>query len=225
MLRESLLIFLGVLGTLKGLYEARSVPFIGSYLSTFVALALVYPPAVHVTLRKIPVTLFEKTGKELVSSLRVGFSSILLIFPPFLLLNHLYQKIVFDRHWALGSADFSLERIVVQLFLIAFPEEFFFRGYLQPILSRSYPRKINFRKLRIPGLRNLSVGIAVPIASFLFAASHSVITLQWWHFSIFFPSLLFGWLREKTGGLVAPIVVHALSNLLVIWIGDSYHPW
>ncbi|MBI3540840.1 MAG: CPBP family intramembrane metalloprotease [Deltaproteobacteria bacterium] len=95
--------------------------------------------------------------------------------------------------------------VLVQLFVVALPEEFFFRGYLQTILRRKY-----------------RLQVAIPIASLLFAFSHSVIALQWWHFAIFFPALVFGWLREKTGGLVAPILFHALSNVAVFWIGSVY---
>lgn len=209
MLRETMLVFLGVLGGLKLLYTFRGFPVIGSYLSTFVALGLVYPPVVHITLRRLPIHFFEKK-REILSSLFLSVATMLVLFPPFLVLNHFYQRLVFGRGLTLSTPEISLEMVVIQLLLVAFPEEFFFRGYLQSQVARFCPGKI------------VAIGWAVPITSLLFAFSHTLITFQWWHFAIFFPSLVFGWLREKTGGLVAPILFHTASNLLVHWIGTAY---
>jgi membrane protease YdiL (CAAX protease family) len=217
MLREAILIYCGVLGSLKLLHEFRSLPFLNQYLSTIAALTLIYPPVVHVTLRKIPISFFEKNLAAVVSSLFLFVAAALVVMPPFLGLNHLYQRIFFERGLGPLAFDIPYQAILTQLFLVAFPEEFFFRGYLQTVIGRSFHRKI-----KIFGLKALAVSWAVPITSFLFAASHSFITFQWWHFAIFFPSLVFGWLREKTNGLVAPILFHALCNLLVNWIGMAY---
>jgi membrane protease YdiL (CAAX protease family) len=47
------------------------------------------------------------------------------------------------------------------------------------------------------------------------------VTLQPWRLATFFPGLLFGWLRARTGGVVAPAVAHALSNLLLLFLEAS----
>ena len=39
----------------------------------------------------------------------------------------------------------------------------------------------------------------------------------------FLPGLLFGWVRERTGGLVAPVVVHALSNVFLATLEASFY--
>jgi membrane protease YdiL (CAAX protease family) len=57
----------------------------------------------------------------------------------------------------------------------------------------------------------------------LFAAGH-LVTLQPWRLATFFPGLLFGWLRARTGGVVAPAVAHALSNLLLLFLEASLAP-
>jgi hypothetical protein len=49
----------------------------------------------------------------------------------------------------------------------------------------------------------------------LFAVGH-LVTLQPWRLATFFPGLLFGWVRARSGDVVAPVVVHALSNLLLV---------
>jgi membrane protease YdiL (CAAX protease family) len=56
----------------------------------------------------------------------------------------------------------------------------------------------------------------------LFAAGHLVV-LQPWRLATFFPGLLFGWLRERTGGVAAPVVLHALSNLFVATLEASFY--
>lgn len=216
MLREILAIFFASLLSIKLLYEFRDLSLIGRYLPTLAAAILIYFPVFHVTLRRIPVGFFEKNPRAFLKSLKYFAAASLVLFPPFLLMNHLYQKILFGREFVLSFSGIPFETILIQLVLIAFPEEFFFRGWLQTLLARTFPRRIGL------GFPALSVGVAVPITSFLFAFSHSLITLQWWHFAIFFPSLVFGWLREKTGGLIAPILFHVSSNLLVNWIGTSY---
>lgn len=218
-LLEALPLLLFVMVCIRALYEFRTISWIGRYLSTWVALTLVYPPVIHTTVRHIHFHFFEKNTKEVTRSVSFFLMSSLAIFPIFLLLNHFYQTVLFE-HQLTTTAWIALpppEVLLVQIFLVAFPEEFFFRGYLQSLLGRIW-----HRKLHLFGSQILSVGLAVPVASFLFAFSHSVIALQWWHFSIFFPSLVFGWLREKTGGLIAPILFHATSNIVVYWIGNAY---
>lgn len=218
-LLEALPLLLLILVCIRTLYEFRTVPWIGRYLSTLVALTLVYPPVIHTTLRSLSFHFFERNTKEVTKSFQFFLLTTLAIFPLFLLLNHFYQTLIFSRQLtaSIWSGLPPPEILLVQIFLVAFPEEFFFRGYLQTLVSRLW-----HRKLHLFGSQTFSVSPAVPLTSFLFAFSHSIIALQWWHFAIFFPSLVFGWLREKTGGLVAPILFHATSNIVVYWIGNSY---
>lgn len=217
MMWEVSLLAVLVLGAIKALYQLREVAFIGEYLSTFVAILLIYPAVLHSTLRKLNVRFFERDLAHAGRSFLTYALTALSVFPAFLLANHFYQTRLFHAVISMAHAQVSLTTIAVQVLLVAFPEEFFFRGYLQTLLSRRF-----HRPLRLLGIPFLKVSAAVPLTSVIFAASHSFITFQWWHFAIFFPSLLFGWLREKTGGLVAPILFHATSNILVNLIGQIY---
>jgi len=212
LLGEISLLYIGVIAVLKGLYGSRDV--FGKYLSTLVAVVLIYTPLFHVGIRKIQITFFEKDLSSLVRSLFYFTATSLVIFPLFLTAGHFYQKIFFARGPDFSAWNFSFEMVVVQLFLVALPEEFFFRGYLQTLIAARFPQKI-----RVGGF---SLGRSVLITSFFFALAHSLIAFQWWHFAIFFPSLVFGGLRERTNGLVAPILFHAASNLAVAWIGAVY---
>jgi membrane protease YdiL (CAAX protease family) len=37
------------------------------------------------------------------------------------------------------------------------------------------------------------------------------------------PGLLFGWLRERTGSIAAPVALHALSNLFIATLEASFY--
>jgi len=100
-----------------------------------------------------------------------------------------------------------LELLLVHLLVVALPEETFYRGYVQARLAPLFRRRI-----RVLGA---DLGAPVVVASALFALSHLVAIPAPFRLAVFFPGLLFGWLRERTGSLVAPVVLHALSNVLL----------
>jgi membrane protease YdiL (CAAX protease family) len=98
-----------------------------------------------------------------------------------------------------------------QLLAVALPEEIFYRGWMQTAWGRSGPSR------RILGAE---IGPGFLVTQALFAAGH-LVTLQPWRLATFFPGLLFGWLRARTGNVVAPAVAHALSNLLLLVLDAS----
>jgi membrane protease YdiL (CAAX protease family) len=99
----------------------------------------------------------------------------------------------------------------VQLLAVALPEELFYRGWMQTSWGRRGPSR---RILRA------EIGPGFLATQALFAAGH-LVTFQPLRLLTFFPGLLFGWLRARTGNVVAPAVVHALSNLLVLVLDAS----
>ena len=103
----------------------------------------------------------------------------------------------------------------VQLFVVALPEELFYRGFMQTTWAATDPA----RGVRVLGAR-LGKGFLATQA--LFALGHLVV-LQPWRLGTFFPGLLFGWLRERTGNVAAPILVHALSNILMATLEASFY--
>jgi hypothetical protein len=56
----------------------------------------------------------------------------------------------------------------------------------------------------------------------LFAFGHSLVQVQWWHFAIFFPSLVFGWMRARSGGVLAGAFFHAWANVTVHTLDTLY---
>ncbi len=112
------------------------------------------------------------------------------------------------------SALWLLTFIVIQLGLVALPEEHFFRGYLQSRLDRRWGTP--FRLLGTP------VGWGLLAASAAFALLHPILIPGPHRLLVFFPALLFGWLRARQGHLGAAVLVHAGSNLLLAIVGRMY---
>ena len=110
----------------------------------------------------------------------------------------------------LSLINLSLAHVLV----VALPEEAFFRGYLQTALDDRYGSK-----LTIVGLQ-LSTGLL--ISSLIFALGHLTTTPQIGRLAVFFPSLLFGLLRQKTGGIGASVLLHAQCNIFAALLGQGY---
>ncbi len=99
-----------------------------------------------------------------------------------------------------------------QLLLVALPEEFFFRGYVQRMLGA----------LPLPRLRILSArcGPEILIAAAVFALTHMAAGLGWASLLTFFPGLVFGWLYARRQSLVGPAFFHTACNLsMLAWPG------
>lgn len=118
-------------------------------------------------------------------------------------------------HYVFPFGPVALAReLLLQIALVAFPEEAFYRGFLQSSLARAEgPR------LRILGAE---VGVSLLITSVLFAIGHYATIPAPARLAVFFPSLLFGWLRVRTGGIGASVLLHALCNVLSESLGRGY---
>jgi uncharacterized protein len=104
---------------------------------------------------------------------------------------------------------------VVQVLVVALPEELFYRGWMQT----SWARGARGHGVTVLGAR-LGPGFLATQA--LFALGHLVV-LQPWRVATFFPGLLFGWLRARTGSVAAPVLVHALANLFIKTLEASFY--
>lgn len=106
------------------------------------------------------------------------------------------------------------EWVVDQLFVVALPEEFFYRGFVQTRLKDAWPGGA-----RVLGVR---VGPAFLLTAVLFALGHLAI-FQVWRLGVFFPALLFGWMRERTGTVVGSALFHAACNLAELVLEASFY--
>ena len=108
--------------------------------------------------------------------------------------------------------DFG-EWVVDQVLVVALPEEFFYRGYMQTRLRDAWPQGRRFLGARL--------GPAFWLTAVLFALGHLAI-FEVWRLSVFIPALLFGWMRERTGTIMGATLLHAAANLYVRFLEVSF---
>jgi len=101
---------------------------------------------------------------------------------------------------------------LTQVLAVALPEEMFYRGFVQTAFARLGPARV-----RVLGAE---LGHGFFATQILFALGH-LVSLEPWRVATFLPGLLFGWARERTGNLAAPVVIHALSNLFLAFLETS----
>jgi membrane protease YdiL (CAAX protease family) len=110
------------------------------------------------------------------------------------------------RAFAFGLPTDLLWEFLSQLIVVGLPEEALFRGYFHTRLNDCSTRFV----------RLFGVGVyplALTVQSILFALIHFAIDFQPARLAVFFPALLFGWLRAWRGGIGAAIAFHALCNI------------
>jgi len=123
----------------------------------------------------------------------------------------------------------ALNEVFGQLVIIALPEEAFYRGYLQSRLDAAMPgfglRRQKGTGELVPARFNIfgaSVGPALLVTSLVFALGHFATIREPARLAVFFPSLLFGWLRYRTKGIGAGIAFHAMCNVFSEMLGRGF---
>ncbi len=91
--------------------------------------------------------------------------------------------------------------------IVAFPEEAFFRAYVQSRWDIACGKPWH--------LFGAFVGPGLAVQAMLFAACH-LATGDWTRLRVFFFALLVGWLRARSGSVLGPAVYHTVANL---WVG------
>lgn len=152
-------------------------------------------------------------GRRLVRDALVASAWALLLmaltFPPFALGYRFYWRP--HAHFALRLPPAMFDEIAGQLVVIALPEEAFFRGYLQTSLDRVWPPR-----WRVLGA---DLGPGWLVAAAIFALGHVLTIRHPARLAVFFPALVFGWLRRRTGGVGASVLFHASCNLFSATLG------
>jgi uncharacterized protein len=105
------------------------------------------------------------------------------------------------------ATTLSAEFCLLQLVVVALPEELFFRGFLLEMLERRFPPK---RRILGGG-----VGLALVLSAAAFALIHLPKDGDPRALATFFPGLLFGWMRSSTRSIMASTITHGASNILI----------
>ena len=95
---------------------------------------------------------------------------------------------------------------------VAFAEEFFYRGYMTMRFEERWPPQTK--------ILGAPMGKAALLAALLFALGH-LLTPAPWRLAVFFPALLFAWLRAKTGTVVGGSICHWLCNVWLLILETS----
>jgi membrane protease YdiL (CAAX protease family) len=119
----------------------------------------------------------------------------------------------FAQQATLGNA---VSAFVFYILFLGLGEELLFRGYIQSRLNSAWGKPFQFF--------GVAWGWGIVIASVLFGFMH-VLNLGglvrgawqpewWWGFWTFFGGLVLGFVREKTGSIVAPTILHGLPQAI-----------
>jgi membrane protease YdiL (CAAX protease family) len=203
------------------------LPLVGHLGSALVAVVLLYAPVFVAWRRGDDLVAYGFTSQPLGKGLAYAAVAVLVIAPAFAVGYIIFYDTVCDPSssfhglglpgvcarfagWRVQLPELDLpfaELALVQLVVVALPEELFFRGFVHEMLERAIP----------PSRRILGGGIgwALVISSLLFALIHLPKQGDPRALATFFPGLLFGWLRSATGSILASTLTHASSNLLV----------
>jgi uncharacterized protein len=146
-------------------------------------------------------------------SLLYALLASLVFFPLFWLGFVIWWQPLRDFTWPPMPAA---EALLTQVLGIAMPEEMFYRGYAQTAIDDA-----NKWRVRLLGA---DIGAGLILASAVFALGHVATTGQPARLSVFFPSLVFGWLRARTGGIGASVAFHAACNIFSAFLTDAYFP-
>jgi len=228
-LRETLIVFLAVTFACAALWQAgRYVSFVRAGLPALIAAMFLYVPTWLLGRRGRSYEDFGLVWGNVPRGLLFYLGTSAVTFPLYTLGFLAYYRTTCSRargaqwvpsvyrsmcrrfvgSWSRASLPLTwktLESVAAQVIVVALPEEYFFRGYVQTQLHRA---------LRPGSEQRWRVVVPVVATSVLFALGHVLVDFNPLRFAVFFPSLVFGWLRETTGCIVASVLFHASCNIV-----------
>ncbi len=90
-------------------------------------------------------------------------------------------------------------------------EEWFFRGVMQPLLLEIPSGRLGLRGLTFANL----------ITSLMFACVHIPTQSMIWAGLVLFPSLIFGWFRDRYNHMAPAVLLHVFYNLFFFYFLGS----
>lgn len=230
-LREPLATYLAAIAIATGLFwTARAVSAVQQVMHGLIACTFLLGPrlAAHLSGRPFDDRAAGITIHPLRPGLRVLGLALLCTWPAFVVGFFVYYGAVCDgqgvlRAWAdllapvcarwhglggfrLRLPDGFVVLLLSQILVVAVPEEVFFRGYLMSRFEERWPSRRR--------LLGALVGWPLLLSSVLFAVGHFAVDLAPARLAVFFPALVFGWMRSRSGSIAAGALFHALCNVL-----------
>ena len=214
-LREVLLVYVLTLLTIRGVVMAERSLSLPDEVGVLVPILFIYVPLWVLERRRLDPADYGLVLEGVWPALRYNLKIWALVFPPFLIANHFYQGLLFDREpLRIWPHDLIKDVFAYHLLYVALPEEFFYRGWMQGRLNQLWPRDRR--------LFGVAFGKGLWVTALLFTAGHSLVIFRWWHFSILVPALIFGWIRERSPNVLTSTVFHASCNILMVLLDTAY---
>ncbi len=212
-------LFLVFTALLAGLYLlAGRVSFVGAHLTELYAVLFLVIPHLLASRAGLAMPEFGPLPRGLLLGLAVSA----VVLATFALAYHLYFRTLcaggLPASWNLGRQCAALHDFrfpgwsstghlfLIHAIAVALPEEYFYRGFLQPLIHGS------------PSLAGLGprrrLVCALVLQALCFALGHALVDLNPMRAAVFFPGLVFGALAVQGRGLWAPILFHAAANVV-----------
>jgi hypothetical protein len=212
-LRRALIVYAAVTAGLVVL-QYQPWGWLRGHVGTAAAVLFLYVPIWMADAAREPLGTVGLTLERWREDLAAAGIAALVTFPPYIVAYHLWAVGYWGGRPGFAVPDDVWTLVPTHLLLVALPEETFYRGLLQRDLDRHFgtPRRV----LGVP------LGWGTFWCGVLFAVGHVVLTPRPDRLSVFFPSLLFSWLRARTGTVIGATVYHAASNVLARFLFVSY---
>jgi uncharacterized protein len=235
--RDALYTYAIVAALVAGLVQINiTLPAIGHLGSALVSVLFLYAPMIVLGRRKEDLYDYGFRTEPVKRGLVMAGVTMLVVFPLFVvgyfvfyeiachskLLAHLVPRGMCAQYGGLDSLhappwswslDTDLKKVLsagfvlVQMLVVALPEELFFRGFLLGLLEKRFPPKRRF----LGG----GIGLALVLSSLAFALIHIPKEGDPRNLATFFPGLAFGWMRSASGSIMGSTIMHGSSNILV----------
>ena len=191
------------------LMRFESLRFSSWETSTFVGI-----PLLVAIFLNLPASELGLTFRRPLADLRLFGLACLVLLPPFVLAFFLYEHLFNDAQITPRFPPSIGGAAVVHVLYFALPEELLFRGYMQKRLGRVFPRVFRFIWVELP--------LAGIICAALFALAHVAYDASPYRILVFFPALVFAWLRYRTGSILAPVLFHGTCNMVAFCAGHMF---
>jgi membrane protease YdiL (CAAX protease family) len=121
-------------------------------------------------------------------------------------LTWLLMSFLYPVRDSTGVPDLPWYQLFLVLLILPVLEEIVFRGLLLEVLAKRFRQR--FAQLTLANL----------LTSLVFVALHLIHSASGWALLVFFPSLVFGYLKERHASLISPILTHIFYNLGFYWL-------
>ncbi len=231
-LRDVLVVYLGVLAAMFAVSPIGfSIPLLGSVSGIVTVVLFLYVPMLLARNRGEDIANYGFNTNRWPKSLLLAVVSMAIILPLFVLGHFALREFICDtkelakqipvmacgqQGWSFpelgnwrempGRTQAFWEYAATQFGVVALTEEFFVRGTLLTLLEKRLPPKFRF----LGG----GLGLALVISCVLFGLIHWPLHGPGQALATMFPALWFGWLQSATGSIVAPVICHAMANIV-----------